>query len=114
MILASNHFSTSFLITSFIVRFNLCWALIDDLLPSSSNIWCMHIEGHIPLISTGVHPMTLLCSFNILNNFSSSTLKREDEMIIGSVDEGLRYAYRKCADSGFCYILGAFSIYGNG
>ena len=53
--------------------------------------------------------MEFLCSLSTLNNFSSSKGDKEEDIMIGSMDEGSRYAYLKCYRSGFSSILGGFS-----
>ena len=56
--------------------------------------------------------MEFLCSLSTLNNFSYSKEEKEEDIMISSVDEGLRYAYLKCFGSGFSSILVGFSTEG--
>ena len=48
------------------------------------------------------------------NNFSSSSLVKDAEMITGKVDATPRYAYFKWLGKGFCSILGGCSTDGTG
>ena len=45
--------------------------------------------------------MAPLCSLITLNSFSSSRGNREDDIMNGKVEEGLRYPYRRCVASVF-------------
>ena len=60
------------------------------LLLSSNKIRCMNIEGQIPLISAREQPITPLWGRSTLNNFSSSIIEREEEIITNKVDESPR------------------------
>ena len=53
--------------------------------------------------------MPFLCSLSTLSNFSSSNGDKEEDIMTGSVDKGLKYAYLKFYGSVFSSILGGLS-----
>ena len=56
--------------------------------------------------------MAPLCSMITLNSFSFSRGDRVDEIMTSKVEEGLRYAYRRCVGSVFSSKVGGFSANG--
>ena len=56
--------------------------------------------------------MEFLCSLSTLNNFSFSIEDKEEDIMIGSMNEGPRYAYLNFYGSSFSFILGGFSTEG--
>ena len=67
---ASSSLLISFLITSISKRLSLFCCYLTSLAHSSSKMWCMHVEGLIPLMLVSVHPMTYLLVLKIANNLS--------------------------------------------
>lgn len=78
----SKSFNTSFLKTSYIVEFSLCWCSTETLYSSSIKISCMQRDGLILLISEIVNPIAFLRSQSTLNSWSSSISMRIFKIIM--------------------------------
>ena len=109
---ASNNFKISAFTTSIIDGFNLlCISLVGFAL-SSNNMWCIHLEGLMPLMSAKVHPVVVLCSHNNFTSFSSCALVKPFAMITWSVLLSPMNTYFKLSGKCFNSILGAYKIDG--
>ena len=112
MTLASNSFKISAFITSITGGFNLLCIFLIGFALSFNSMWCIHIEGLMPLISAKVHPMAVLWSHNNFTSFSSFTLVKHVAMITGSVLVSPMNTYFKLSGKGFNYNSRACKIDG--
>ena len=80
---AFNHFSTSFLTTSFITGFSLLWCSIEVFASSFNNNLCMQIEGLIPFRSSIDQAIASLYFLRICSSFCSSISVNVADMITG-------------------------------
>jgi len=99
-------------ITSIIGGFNLLYIFLVGFVLSSNSMWCIHIEGLMPLMSAKVHPMVVLWSHNNFTSFSSCVFVKPVAMITGSVLLSPMNTYFKLSGKGFNFNLGACKIDG--
>ena len=92
---AFNHFSTSFLTTSFIAGFSLLWCSIEVLVSSFSNILCMQMQVPIPLRSSNDQAIASLYFLRIFSSFCSSISVNAANMITSFPFYGSKKAYFK-------------------
>lgn len=107
-----NMFNTSFFTTSIIDGFKRLCACRLDLLPYSSRILCMQVNGEILLISTIVQPMASLYLRSTLTSFSSSTWLSLLEVITERVPLSYKKMYLRCSNNGFSSNWGAYKTKG--